>query len=415
MLGIKTKIIAKLMSRFSAEGLSGETPPIWERLLLKRLIQQQLRQDLRAHHKQNPVLMQVDYFAQQAIKLAANYMPNNLGNWSIKQPHSFTTRLERELIRFIKQKYQAPAGIAGHCGSGSTEGNLYAAWLGRNYLQHQNQHHRLVMVKSSLAHYSLNKAADLTGVDLVEASIDPQQLCLDATELVKLLERLYQQGKRGFLLPLTLGYTVSGTADDYQKIAKLAKHFERTHKDAQIFIWLDAAFTGARYLFDAKSSFRPFQPHNIQLISADFHKFLGIPYPANFLLYRRSLLSLISKPIPYIDQQDTTLLGSRPGNSVLTTFYTLLCNSPQQVMHKFQRALRARQQFLEQIRQEKLNLQIVAPDNSLQACLVPKDRRSQQVLKNKYSLQTISYPVMISNKRQALNVCKLYFLLEDNR
>jgi len=417
MFGIKTGIIVKLMGRFSAEGLSDKTPSSWERLLLKHLMRQQLQQDVSARHKQSPVLARVDHFAQQAIKLTASYMPNNLGNWSIKKPYSFTTHLERELIRFIKQKYQAPANVAGHCGSGSTEGNLYAAWLGRNYLYKEldsKNNQQLVMIKSSLAHYSLAKAADLVGLDLVETSIDPQQFCLDINQLKQTLNKLYQQGKRGFLLLLTLGYTISGTSDDYLTIAKLARKFEQTYKDAKIFIWLDAAFTGARHLFDNNSSFQPFQTQNIQLISADFHKFLGVPYPANFLLYRRSLLNLISKPIPYIDQQDTTLLGSRPGNSVLTTFYTLLCSSPQEIMRRVEQALQAKQQFLEQIQQEKLNLQIIAPDNILQACLVSKDRYSQRSLKNKYSLQTISYPVMINNKRQTLNACKLYFFIEDN-
>ena len=134
MLGIKTRVINKLKKRFLAENLDAEPPGQLEYFFLEKIINKQLQLDAQNINLQSPLAKKTNPDALRVIKKTAQFMPNNLGNWSIKKPFSFTTRLESELIKFLRHKYHCGAEVIGHFGSGSTEGNIYATWIGRNYL-----------------------------------------------------------------------------------------------------------------------------------------------------------------------------------------------------------------------------------------------------------------------------------------
>lgn len=411
MFGLKTKMINKLKKRFLANSLDAKQPSHLESLVLEKIVINQLENDVQNINLQDPLAKKTNSIARSVIKKTAQFMPNNLGNWSIKKPYSFTTHLESELIKFLKHKYHCDKKIAGHFGSGSTEGNIYATWIGRNYLIKKlslKDNKKVVMLKSCLAHYSLDKAADLTNIKLVGANIDQYTFSLDPKTLVEQIKKLYKQGFRGFLIPLTLGYTITGTDDDYETIAQEIERFEKSHTNCKCFLWLDAAFSGISKIYTEKN-FSPLKYKNIQLITSDFHKLLAIPYPASFMLYRHNLLQLIEKKIPYIDQLDTTLLGSRPGINILATWMTLL-NLEKEKMHKsIGQALQNKEKFLEGIAQERLNLQIVNNKNSLQACIISKDASADKILSSKYKLKRTRQKLTIGGKTKSTKMYKLYF------
>lgn len=57
---------------------------------------------------------------------------------------------------------------------------------------------------------------------------------------------------KAFLLPLTLGYTITGTDDDVKKICQIMTDFRKKHNDVDFFIWIDAAFSGISKIFFRK-------------------------------------------------------------------------------------------------------------------------------------------------------------------
>jgi len=411
MFGIKTKIKKKISNSLNKKKFNQKGISLFELFFLKKIILQQLENEASFNNIQTPVSNKTNYIVKKTMKNMYQFMPNNLGNWSISKPHSLTTNLENNLIRALKNSYSCSTDIIGHFGSGSTEGNIFASWIGRNYLQKKlfiKDTKSIIMLKSSLAHYSIDKAADIVGVKIEESNIKIETMNLSEQQLLKQINKLYKKGIKGFLIPLTLGYTVSGTEDNYILIHKLIQAFQKSHSDAKFFIWLDTAFSGISNIY-TKNNFRPFENKDIQLITSDFHKILSVPYPSSFMLYRSSLVNLISKEIPYIDQLDTTLLGSRPGINILATCITLFCLGKTTIQKHIQDSLQRKNIFLTKIEQESKNIRIVSDQKSVQACLITDNFKITTYLNKKYNLNAINYELKINNKKKKLFIHKLYF------
>ena len=412
MFGIKTRIIRHFEDRLEHDLLDEKPLSSFESKVFNYLIRKRLRQDAQAVDLQIPVISMTNPIASKITSISSDFMPNNLGNWSIKKPYSLTTKIEKNLIIAIKKYYQCEKGIIGHFGSGSTEGNIYAAWIGRNYVMENlslRNSEKIVFLKSSLAHYSMDKAADLVGIHLEEVAIDLKRFSIDEEQLLKTIERLYRTGMRGFLLPVTLGYTVSGTDDNLEKILNIVTSTENKYKNCKFFVWIDAAFSGISKIY-TEEYFKPFEHKNVQLITADFHKFLAVPYPSSIFLYKRGLLKYIEKTIPYIDQMDTTLLGSRPGINVLVTWMTLRNLGRAKIIAAVQHSLQKKNMFLENVSSNIPSIRVINNRNSFQACLVVGETKTQQLLSKKYNLKKIEYTVKVGKKSKKISLYKLYFL-----
>jgi glutamate/tyrosine decarboxylase-like PLP-dependent enzyme len=410
MFGVKTKIINRLKKNFYNINFNSLTSSV-KRKTLALLVKSELERELQYVDIQQPIAKKTNHFASYILKKTTDYMPNNLGNWSIKKPGTLSGKLELTIIETLKKQYNCNKEIVGHFGSGTTEGNIYAAWIGRNYLSKKlksKNFDKLILIKSSLSHYSLDKASDIIGIKNFEVSIDQTKFNLDLAEFELIINKLYKRGYRGFLVPLTLGYTVTGTDDDYLAIIKIVEKFKKEKKDCEFFIWLDAAFTGISKIFDQKK-FEPFKNKQIQLLSTDLHKFLAVPYPASVLLYRKNLLKHVAKPIPYIDQLDSTLLGSRSGNMVIASWFTLINLNHQKMRKLINESLKEKENYLDKIVKEKIKVTIINNKNSLQACLISHNKKADEILSKKYGLSSIEYPLLIKNKTQVTKIYKLYF------
>lgn len=412
MFGIKTKIINKIKKTILEIDTNHSLSKI-ENYILISLIKKDLKKEANIHDNQQVIIKKTNHYASKIIKKTSNFMPNNLGNWSIKKPYTFTSRLELNVIQTIKKLLSADKEIIGHFSSGTTEGNIYATWIARNYLQKKlnlKNSNKIALIKSCLAHYSIDKAADILGLKLIETSIHPTKYNIDLKYLEKNIISLYNQGNRGFIIPLTLGYTVTGTDDEYLKIIKLIDKLEKLKPGCKFFLWIDAAYSGIiKSYIDPK--FKPFSNKKIQLISTDLHKSLAVPYPASILLYKKRLLNYIKKPIPYIDQFDTTLLGSRPGNNVLASWFTLINFSKKEIIKYFNQAIKKKNNFLKEISSEDIDVQIINNKNSFQACLASLNKTSDRILNNKYNLKGINYKLLIKGQVKFVKLYKLYFFM----
>jgi len=245
------------------------------------------------------------------------YNPNHLGNWSYKEPGQGTERLEYEVIKKMIDLYHAPKeGIEGYVTSGGTEGNIYSLWLGRLCLEKLCTKGTICLLRTSLSHYSIRKAGNICNIPQFLTPLNSQEWNIDAKSLSKKVKELYKIGYRGFLLPLTVGYTTTGTQDNIQEITKIIKKLEKELKNTNFYIWIDAALNGLIEPF-INESFQPFTSSLIQTLVVDFHKFGMVPYPAGIVLYRRNLRKAAEQDINYLEEKDSTLLGSRQGASAV--------------------------------------------------------------------------------------------------
>jgi glutamate/tyrosine decarboxylase-like PLP-dependent enzyme len=207
-----------------------------------------------------------------------------------------------------------------------------------------------------------------------------------------------------------LGYTVTGTEDNIASLQDIISNFESSHQDCRVFVWVDASLAGISKIY-LENSFRPFAYSKVQLITTDFHKFLAVPYPASMLLYRRNLIEYIERQIPYFDQIDSTLLGSRPGLNVLAAWLTLLNLNPEKGKNIFTKKLKEKKDFLKKIMVVDSKIKIVTHPTSLQAGVILNgiSNKSILALKNKYKLHPFKYTLNLQGGKKVVKICKLYF------
>lgn len=412
MLGIKEKL-KKLIDKNSKSIYKiDKNFGYIKNLFLLFQVRNEIQKDIKKYDLQTPLVKKVNKYASITMLFLSDLMPSNLGNWSTKNPYFFTAKIEKATIELMKKYFNCKKSVGGHFTSGSTEGNIYATWVGRNYLLKKlnfTSTEKIVLLSNSLKHYSIDKAADITNIKTKELAIDEKNWNTDLNFLEKTLKKLYSNGFRGFLVPLTIGYTITGTEDNVNKICLILEKFKKENPDIEYFIWIDAAFSGISKIFIGKN-FSPFKNKNVQLISTDFHKLLSIPFPSSIVLYKKKLLKLIKKDIPYINQDDSTLLGSRPGNNVVATWMTLRNTEKIKLDRTFNKAVDKKEAFLKKIAKENLNLEIINNAESIQACLVCRDKKSEKILVKKYNLKTIKYKVSFTKKEKRIKLIKLYFL-----
>ncbi len=242
-----------------------------------------------------------------------NQNPNHLGHWADRLPQEGATiQLEYEVIRAMIDLYRANGkNLTGYITSGATEGNIFSVWLGKTYLSQFSPPEKIRLLMTSLTHYSVRKAADICGVTSDTIGLHTTTWAMDPDSFLETVRRLHKKGITGILLPLTLGYTSTGTSDDIAVISQAVTRLQKELPRLRIFVWIDAATQGLVTPF--LSDFRPFRYPHIQTVVVDFHKYGLVPYSAGTLLYRRAMQTLIERPIEYLRETDATLSGSRPG------------------------------------------------------------------------------------------------------
>lgn len=254
-----------------------------------------------------------DENAVRAYALFLKQNPNHLGDWSSPEAPAWgTKKLEREVVGMMCGLYKTDSsGIGGYMTSGGTEGNLYAAWLGKSMLIRHCSADAISVLSTSLTHYSIRKIASIMSLAHTVVPLS-DRWNMDPDALERTVAALYRKGKRGFLIPLTHGYTATGTSDPVPSVSKAIRRIKKTHPGAHFFVWIDAAFQGMVTPF-AENDYRPFDDPAVSAYVVDFHKFAGAPYASGLVLYRRRLSRYVNTPIDYLPESDSTVSGSRPG------------------------------------------------------------------------------------------------------
>lgn len=244
--------------------------------------------------------------------------PSHLGSWtnSLVEDNS-TEKIEKEVIRKMINIYHThPKILEGYVTSGGTESNLFSAWVGRTYLEKFIDKGKVCLLRTELSHYSVNKAARVVGVKDFTVPLDKNSWGMSPEGFEIVIRKLVEEGYRKFLVPITLGYTLTGSSDDLFLINKSIFRLKKVYKNIHFFVWIDAALNGLTMPF-LLTNFSPFSMVNVQTFCVDFHKLGLTPYPTGIILYRKNLKKLIERDINYLPQKDVTISGSRPGSSAV--------------------------------------------------------------------------------------------------
>lgn len=354
--------------------------------------------------------------AISAWKALLPYNPNNLGNWSIERikPVLETAKIERELIyKMIDLYHGERREIEGYVTSGGTEANIFSAWLGRKYLEKRGiGKDKICFIRTSLSHYSIEKAADIIGVPTFITPLSKKSWAIDVDSLDKTVDRLGKRGFRGFLLPLTLGYTLTGTVDPYKETCLRIRGLKRQIKEIDFFIWMDAALNGLVEPF-LNEKFRPFAYPEIQAFLTDFHKFGFVPYPAGIILYRSNLRKYIERPIDYLAENDNTVLGSRSGISAVAIWAAIHSLGKRGYRDIIKHCQVCKEKFIKNMIKFYPETRIVSSDKSISGGIVLKSlgsRKLREFLERELSLHPANITIQFAKKRKKMTIYKFFFL-----
>ncbi|MCL5019624.1 MAG: pyridoxal-dependent decarboxylase, partial [Patescibacteria group bacterium] len=377
MFGIKTRLIKRLKNityptiqtrKFPLSGIPGYQIKTYinevKRQLQRRDINQSMGWLYTLPHPR----------ANETYSSLLNENPNNLGNWSFtKKRLTGTLEMERQVIhKFIDLYKGQGAHLEGYVTSGGTESNIFSAWMGRKYLAQFSPISRICLLKTSLAHYSIDKASDIVGVDCHTLPLNTTEWNIDTKSLTQTVGQLYQKGFRSFLLPLTLGYTLTGTSDNIQKTLFSIRSLQRTHPTIHFFVWIDAALNGLPIPF-LVNAFHPFSNPLVQTLVVDVHKSGLAPYPAGIMLYRAPLRKLVEKPIDYLYVKDNTLLGSRSGIPAAAIWAMIHSLGKHGYRQLFQRQIRYKNLFIDSLARNAPKIKILTSPESLTCAIVLPD------------------------------------------
>jgi glutamate/tyrosine decarboxylase-like PLP-dependent enzyme len=253
--------------------------------------------------------------------------PNHIGCHTLGPDHEDmfkgTQEIERDLIRICAEEiFRAEHGCYdGYMASGGTEANIEAIWIYRNYFREEfwGKPEEMLIICSSDTHYSINKAADLLGIDLLVIKVDEETRQMDLSDLEHKLNHEIKKGKKYFMPVLNLATTMFGSVDNIERVTDLLNLLQLNYK-----LHVDAAYGGFIYPFTNTESLFNFHNPYVSSISLDGHKMLQAPYGTGIFLIRKNFMKYVrTAEASYVKGTDYTLCGSRSGANAICTWMIL--------------------------------------------------------------------------------------------
>lgn len=255
-----------------------------------------------------------------ALQAFKHYHDVNLGD-----PGLFpgTLELEQQAISMLGELLQGPESCGVYV-TGGTEANILAVktallkYLSRFKSDEIPDRRKLKLIVPQSAHFSFDKAAELTGVQLVKLPLD-REFRMDLQALKN------EADEHCFAIVAVAGTTAYGAIDPINEISELAR-------ERGIYLHVDAAFGGFVIPF-MNEDFRKNHPFDFSLpgvcsITIDPHKMGRGVTPGGAILYRdRETAESTSTRVTYLAGGETrhlTLVGTRSGAAVLACYASML-------------------------------------------------------------------------------------------
>ncbi len=241
-----------------------------------------------------------NYFKKE-IKELLKLNPNNIGTTTrMKFSEDSCRELENKTIKKISKWFKG-VNIDGYINSGSTEGNIMALWIGREFLKKNG---KPIIISHIESHYSLDKAARLLNLKIIKTKKNTWNKPLDK----KLLKEITKNIKSPLIIVGTLGHTSTGIIDDVNSISDFIKEYKKP-----CFLHLDAAVGGFFLPFLNQENFSGFSNPLVKSLTFDYHKYGFLYYPSGIFLCKKNLQDCIGSNTDYVKIFDDTLIGSRSG------------------------------------------------------------------------------------------------------
>jgi len=391
-------------NRFPNQGMGSGPMKLMLRLLA---IDESLR---RPQYQFGKILAPSDDVSVFAWKLFIKQNPNQMGDWStIKRGGDLFQKTEYEVIQaFISLLRGANANLGGYITSGSTEGNIYALWMGREFMKRVYLKERVCLFVSDLMHHSIHKAASITNLPTIAIPLNQTTWSIDSVGLHIAIQRAKKAGYSAYILPITLGYTATGTNDDIEGIAM----YLNKQPDVHLYAWIDGALSGMVTPF-VTASFRPFSYPFVRAMTLDAHKFGGAPYPSGVILYRQAFRKYIERPISYLNQVDSTVLGSRPATSAISLWALIQSKGKDSYEKEIVRLLKLKKHFMQRVLLILPKTEIVTDENSLTCGIIFHSFPNQKLpdsLMHMFGLWGTPQTYHFVQNQRVLRIYKLHFL-----
>jgi len=254
-----------------------------------------------------PVAFDFDY---SALIPFLSYSLNNAGDPFTPMTYLLNSHdFEREVVSFYAKAARAPDDQWwGYVTNGSTEGNLYGLYLGRELLPDG------IVYFSQDSHYSVGK--NLHFLNMRHIMIRSQ--ANGEIDYEDLRETLRIRRDAPPIIFANIGTTMKEARDDIGVIRSILDDLAIENR----YIHCDAALCGgyAAYL-DPRPAW-DFQD-GADSIAISGHKFIGSPIPCGVVLARRGHVERIGHSVAYIGSLDTTISGSRNGFTPLLLWYAI--------------------------------------------------------------------------------------------
>jgi tyrosine decarboxylase/aspartate 1-decarboxylase len=235
-----------------------------------------------------------------AQKAHSMFLEANLGNPGL---YPGTARLEADLVEMISSLLHGD-GRSGLTVSGGTEANITALWIAKK----ASGGTEVIYPKS--AHFSLQKAADILGLEAKEVGLTSEQK-IDMSEVEKNLS------SKTAAVVCMAGTTEFGAIDPVEELAELC---------GDTFLHVDAAFGGFVIPFLKELGYHipafDFEVKGVDFISVDPHKMGMATIPAGVLLLRDiENLEKIAVESPYLtNPSQASLSGTRCSAGVVSAY-----------------------------------------------------------------------------------------------
>lgn len=193
------------------------------------------------------------------------------GNLLSAELYPVLKQAEQELLQWFFTQFRFAHGHLCHA---SSYANLEALWQARECRQHASN----IVYASKACHYSIYKACQLLGLQLITIDTDEQ----DRIDVSKLEQACQHQPPMAIII--SVGTTACGAIDPVEKCIELGRHY---HAWSHI----DAAWGGALALLPEYEKLSA-SLSRANSACIDPHKSLAQPRPCSVLLYQQPLAKL---------------------------------------------------------------------------------------------------------------------------
>ena len=250
-----------------------------------------------------------------------------------------TQDLEIESINICAEKiFNGKADMQdGYVATGSTEANIEAMWIYRNYFNqvYNARNSEIGVLFSADSHVSIAKGCDLLElrpfiIDVDYETREPQEASMN-----KQVRLAIDKGVRYFIVIVNMGTHMFGSVDNVDMYTKLLEDQDTIYK-----VHVDASFGGFVYPFTNPFNELSFANRKVSSICLDAYRSLRAPYGTSIFLIRKGYIGYaITEEARYVSGKDFTICGSRSGANAVAFWMLLMAYGSKGIKNKMNRIL----------------------------------------------------------------------------